>query len=353
MSTERDASGGWREVFEPERRLGRLYVREGLARLIQAMGREEPELGDAPPWLLLDQALMRFERARRYLPNDPELAYYTACALTRYERPARNGGTEDRIEEALDAWRRVREIDPNLFPDRVASELAVLHMRRHEFSEARAEYEAALRHAVPATVDLFHRFFIPAATESRLAILFASVDPANVHSNLAEAAMLMGDLPGAITNYRAAMNDAQDPLTRSLSQWGLAIALERSGAHEEAVRQAQRALRDDPVQGHPDFAEILRAHGVFAVLHLPFVFFEPRYEVHAYEALGSEALARGEEGQADDPELLARALRSWRLFLAEGGAGSRYAPGARASIDRLAARVEQPAPRRAAPSRRR
>lgn len=337
-TTARAQEGGWSEVFDPAERLGRRRMRQGLTKLVHGLTPGDPALGAAPRWVLLEQALVRFERARRVLPDDPELAYYTAYALTRWERPARDGGTEHRADEAIEQWRRVRALDPAFFPDRVAYELAMLHMRRQEFAEARAEYEAALRSALPPTVELEDRFYMPAATERALAFLFSGLDRANVHGNLAEVTMLTGDLRAAIEHYEAAIEQTEDPFTRALAQWGLALALDRSGDRDAALEVATRALRADPIDPNdPRFATLHRRHGAMSVLHLDFVFFEPIYELHAYEALGHEATARM-DGAADRPGL-ERALRSWRLFLAEGGTSSRFASVARRHLARLEAEL--------------
>ena len=330
--------GGWAEIFDPAQRLGRRRMRQGLAKLVHGLSPGDPALGAAPRWVLLEQALVRFERARRVLPDDPELAYYTAYALTRWERPARDGGTEYRADEAIVEWQRVRALDPEFFPDRVAYELAMLHMRRQEFERARAEYEAALRTALPPTVQLEDRFYLPATSERALAFLFSGLDRANVHGNLAEVTMLTGDLRSAITHYEAAIEQTEDPFTRSLAEWGLALTLDRSGDSDAALEVAARALRGDPVPpDDPRFAALHRAHGAMSVLHLDFVFFEPVYELHAYEALGHEATARM-DGGVNRPAL-ERALRSWRLFLAEGGTSSRFAGGARRHLERLEAEL--------------
>ncbi|MEQ9647729.1 MAG: hypothetical protein RLO52_19710, partial [Sandaracinaceae bacterium] len=78
-------------------------------------------------------------------------------------------------------------------------------------------------------------------------------------------------------------------------------------------------------------------HGAMSVLHLDFVIYEPDYALPAHEALGHEATARM-DGGANRPAL-ERALRSWRLFLAEGGTSSRFAGGARRHLERLEAEL--------------
>lgn len=334
--------GGWRELVDPGRRQGLHYERDGLVRLLEALepGALQPELGDPPAHLLLDQALLRFERARRARPDDPQIAYLIAIALTRYERPAPDGGVEHRLDEAVAAWERVRAVDPTFQAARVAFELAALHMRRHEFHEARAEYEIALQNAVPSSVDLMHRFYLPAPFDQRLAALFTPLEPQSIYGNLAEAAMLTGDLDSARRYYRRAADDPSDPVSRCLALWGLALAADRSGALEEALEHAGRALREDPVAAVQlaRWQRLSQRHGPFAVLHLEFVFFEPRYEIHAYEALGHEALARTAEGSASVNELRA-ALTKWRYFLDGGGNASRWAPRAREHVERLSAEI--------------
>ena len=330
---------GWAEIFSPERRRGRRMTQLGLRKLTHAMGRLRPELGDEPRWLVLEEALLRFERARRYLPDEPALAFYTAYALTRWERGTVEGGTEYRAEEAIAAWHRLRELAPGFMPERVAYELAMLHMRRQEFHEARDAYRAALANTAIEPVELFHRFYIPAPTEESLGLLYGPLALDNIEANLAEVLMLTGEVREAIGYYRSAHDATSSPYSRTLAQWGLALAHDRAGDHAEALRWAARAMREDPIAADPRFGAAVARHGSFAILHIEGVYFEPRYEIHAYEALGHEA--RATVSIDADPSHLPDALRSWRLFLTEGGVASRFATLARAHIDRL----EDPTPR--------
>jgi tetratricopeptide (TPR) repeat protein len=311
-------------------------MRLGLARLLDALGSRDTVFDDRQD-VMLDRALLRFERARRAMPDDPELAFYIAYALTRWRRVGADGAVEDRSDEAMAEWRRLRALDPGFLPDRVAYELAMLHMRRQEFREARAEYERSLAALVPQPVMPFYLMFAPPpGQEGQLYLLYSMIDEANLRGNLAEVTMLVGDLRAAIVHYDAAIRLADSAVTRNLAQWGRALALERSGDHNAALEAASRAMREDPIRGHPDYAHLTRRHGSFAILHLPFVFFEPACEIHAYEALGHEASSRadGVEASAHRRDL-ARALRSWRRYLSEGGAVTRFGNEARAEVERL------------------
>lgn len=327
------AQAQWGTYLHPERAQGERYKQQGLRRLVIGLGRLDAATGDAPRYVLLEQALIRFERARVTLGDDPELAYYIAVALTSWERRGRSGGTEHRTDEAIAAWQHMREVAPDMLPSRVAAELAVLHMRRQEFDVARAEYERALEVAVPRTVGVMGRFYLPAESERVLSSLYGTNRLATLYANLAEVTMLAGDVSTAVRSYERALEHARDPVARTLALWGLALASDRSGDHEAGLRHAARALREDPIPGDdPRFRRLYEAHGRFSVLHVEGVFFEPAYEIHAYEALGHEAAAADVE---DGARQRAAALRSWRLFLAEGGTGSRFAAIAREHVERL------------------
>lgn len=338
------APSGWREVFDADGRTAIALRQDGLRHLIAALLHDGSEL-DGHPSFAIERALIRFERARRRRPDDPELAYYTAIALSSFARPAPDGSIERREDEAEQAWRRVRALDPSFQAGRVAFELGAVHMRRHEFAEALAEYEAALAHAVAPTVRVMDYFYLPVGAERTLASFFLPITPDLVHGNLAEAAMLVGRLDDAIEHYRAAVETTDRPETRVLALWGLALATDRDGDHDGALRFARRAIQEDPVAGSR-YTDLSRRHGPLAILHLDGVFFEPPYELHAYEALGHEAMARDPAGGVDAEELR-RALVSWRFFLAEGGNASRYAATARRHAARLEAELAADEARRA------
>jgi tetratricopeptide (TPR) repeat protein len=110
--------------------------------------------------------------------------------------------------------------------------------------------------------------------------------------NLAETDMHMGQLQDAIEGYRETIRVAArvsgDGDTAPLATWGLAIALDRSGDHAGAEREAKTAIsRERSVLRLP-----APPHAVSALLHSSGVFFYPEYEIEWYDGLGDVALAR-------------------------------------------------------------
>ncbi|MCA9607341.1 MAG: tetratricopeptide repeat protein [Myxococcales bacterium] len=309
----------------------RRFVRQGLTYLLLALS-DRPVYED-PAHRELDRALLRFERARRLLPDDVDLAYYTAIALDRWRRPAPEGGIEYRADEAIAAFERVRELDPDYLPARVAFSLALLHARRGELDRVNAEYERALALDVPEAAVLMGRSYLPSPFDLQLATLYMSIDPSLVHGNLAENHMLLGDLDEAIRHYQIALRTVQGPMSRTLMHWGLALAHHRAGTPEAAEAEARAAIEADPFANDPDHVRIQVRWGALAVLHHADVFFEPAYEIHAYQAVGYEAFATMAERHRR--VALEAALASWRRFLSEGGTTSRFAAHARAQVTRL------------------
>ena len=337
---EARARSGWAELLEPGRQEAREHVEAGLGRLLDAVGPRQTDMLDGEDWMLIEQALSRFDRARRFLADDPELAYYTAIALSRWRRPAREGGFEMRVEDALAAWHRLREIAPDFMPARVSFEIAMMNSRRGELEEATAEYESALQRGSPSTAVLMTRTYMPTQAEYDLALLFVSPALETVHGNLAENRMLLGELGEAIRHYQAARLESLTPFSAVLNQWGLALAFERSGEHEQALATARAAISADPLAFDPRFERLQWEYGAFAALHHPDVFFEPGYEIQAYHALGYEAYAGMPDRLGSRRRYLDAALRSWRRYLVEGGTSSRFGAATRPEGARLEHAIE-------------
>ena len=106
--------------------------------------------------------------------------------------------------------------------------------------------------------------------------------------NLAETEMHLGNLRTAIEGYRETMRlAARHPLAREtapLAEWGLAVALDRSGDRIGAEKEARFAYELEKSLGFGVRGRTL--------LRSETVFFYPQYEIHWYEGLGAAARAR-------------------------------------------------------------
>lgn len=104
---------------------------------------------------------------------------------------------------------------------------------------------------------------------------------ANALLNRAETHLMRGALTKAIADYRSADQLAEAPELSALAEYGLAVALERSGDLPSALDAVMVARSYWP----KEFS--------FTALDLPSVFFVPAYEIHYYK--GIEQLALGRE----------------------------------------------------------
>jgi tetratricopeptide (TPR) repeat protein len=323
----------WGDYLAPERRTARQLRRDGLGLLLDALGSRSSTFG-APSEVLYERALIRFERARRTLPDDPDLLYFTALALAGWHRDV-DGHEERRTDEAIAAFEELRRVDPEYHPDRVAFDVAVLRSRLGDHAGAIAEYRRAIDAAM---LDPAPPPYMITDRERELAVLYRGAPLPTVHLNLAENEMLVGDLERAIASYRRASElSRDDPVTRVLALWGLALALHRSGDAREAMRVARRAIQGDPVpQDDRGLGIDHAAHGPMAILHSRVVFFEPAFEVSAYDAVGWEAMADAASGEERD-ELMRRALVAWQKYLTDGGNAAGYGEHARRAAERVEA----------------
>ena len=319
----------------PERREGRLLLRQGVAFFANSF-RADP-LGPSRE-VRIDQALSRLQAARVALPEDVEVALYTAFVLASFERELRGGQLERRSEEARAEFLRARALDPLFEPVAVAWHLAQIETRLGHYAEAEREYLrvfAQLR--LPAAPIM-----APSHREEVLYGLFATPEEALVRVNLAEVQMLDQRLPESLAEYEAASAlAARGTLTYTLVRLGLSLALERSGDDARALLVMRDALGSwSPPANRPDLVRLGRTHGALAPLHHPSVAFEPRSELFAYVALAHRAQA-AEANEEDRVTHLREARVALRTFLATGGRASPYAPVA---TQRLAAlEAERPA----------
>lgn len=247
----------------------------------------------------LDNADELLRRARAIAPDAAEVLYASARLWTLWEQPASpwHCGAERRDEEALRALQTLRREHPEFMADAVTFDLAVALTRLHRFAEAAAAYETAM------TLSLDGQ------------------ETSTVLANRAEVTMLSGDLEAAVGLYERARSKARGSREHLLATWGLAVAIDRLGEHEEAIAMLAKALIADG--------------GGMRVLRDGGVFFEPERERDYYEGLGHEALA--EQSKDDRARALQLAAASFRRFLADG-ADDAFAQAARANLQRLESR---------------
>jgi len=331
------------DLGRPERREARLLLRDGLRLLLAALASEPGAAIEPDSQVQLEQALERFDRAMRVLPDDPELGFYRGVALARFVREEAGGRRARRTEEAIAELERVRALAPDYEPASIAWELALLHARVNEHGLAADEYERVRATTRRASVP------IPpiSSREEVLLALFHPPPIALVALNQAEVEMLAGRLAAARGHYDEAVSlSERGSIESALALFGRALVEERAGGHLEALDTAPEATTAwtrnalDRVA-----AEVVARHGPLAALHHPGVSFEPRWEIHAYEALAHEARARAARASRlpESGELAAtedeRALRSLRAFFAVGGEASPHADAAREALARLERQV--------------
>jgi len=274
----------WRTVRQPGYPRAQVLLRHAKSFLARADEEQRPHRRAA----LIESAIVRLERAVELLPEDPELRFFHARALSVFERPATTRSPAERRDaEAIAAYALLRELDAAYEPEVVGFELGILYTRQGEYERAIAEYEQSIRYSM---------------SEGLRAITYA---------NLAEVLMMQGDLLASIAAYEEAIRLAQrssgmQPRSLMLALWGASVALDRLGEHRAAIERAQQALSVGA--------------GTMAVLRSDGVFFEPASEIHFYEGLGHMAAAELAEGR-ERIASLRRASRSWRryLYLSEEG----------------------------------
>jgi len=324
----RPGAGSVLDLAVPERAAAARIRAEARARLVDAMTNDTT--AESPPDVLREQASARYDAILQVFPNDVDALIERGLALAQFERVMADGHQERRIDEAIASLERAREVDPTRDAATIASELAVLRTRRQEHALAAGEYERALA-ALEDLPLLSPMEYLPYSRRERgWALLFLPPSEQTLVGNWAEVTMLAGDPTSAIDRYRRAFALAEtSSITAALALWGLALAQERSGSHADAIETVLRAIDVDETRGDRS--------GTFAMLHQEGVFFEPACEIHAYESLGHEALARRASTAEGRAREWTAARLSARFFLAEGGAQSIYRDVAVAAEARLTA----------------
>jgi tetratricopeptide (TPR) repeat protein len=333
----RPGTGSVLDVASPERESAIRMLQEARARLADALdGDRDVSLGPATD-VLIEQAVARYDAVLEVFPEHVDALLEEGVALAHFSRTQPDGTTELRVDEAIAALEHARRIEPERDAGAVSFELAVLYTRRGDLAHAEREYARAYERMQPYPVALEHDL---SRRERSFVYLLVLPERPLVLGNWAEVTMLSGDAPAAVERYRGAFEASpRGSVSAALALWGLALAEERAGSHADAIETALRAIDARPRELDPVLVE---RWGAFAPLHAGGVFFEPACEIHAYEALGHEALATRAstpEGRAAE---LAAARRSTRSFLGTGGRASIYASVALAAEERLSSPAVEP-----------
>ncbi len=293
----------WREVRRPGYRRSRTLLRHGLRHLEDAIAQPS----DFRRAAILESAITRLHLAHTRAPDDPEVLFYLAYAVAQWEEPVHEGPPRRRNREAVGLFEQLRALDADYRAAQVAFELGILFTRMGDLDRAVAEYHRGLEAS------------------------FTEAETATARSNLGEVSMLNGDLAGAIVSYERAVAIAREggpaqAMSLVLALWGLAVALDRYGDDALALERAREAYST--------------GGGSLGVLRSDGVFFEPSYEIHYYEALGTLAALELADGVEARLRLLREALRGFQRYLGEGGREGAFAAAAERHVSELRARLD-------------
>jgi tetratricopeptide (TPR) repeat protein len=145
---------------------------------------------------------------------------------------------------------------------------------------------------------------------------------ARLLSNRAEAYMLLGDVTGAVTGYRAAIAllsaDYMLGGTGPTTLWGLGVALDRSGDLDSGLDSIRVARIYDPED------RMINGDGWFYV---------PPYDRYWYEALGHWQVARKSDVLTSVRlHAYARAVSSWEEYVNTAAREDKWLPLARVRL---------------------
>lgn len=152
---------------------------------------------------------------------------------------------------------------------------------------------------------------------------------ANIFLNRAESRMRLGDLKGALSDYRKAIPLSTRPELQALAYYGLGIALERRGDLPSAL---------DAMATASSIRLPIQSKRLGSALDLPSVFFVPAFDRYYYRALAQMAAARPPAKPGVAAAALKRAIDDWTKYLAlakpAGAPWTRHAELLRASCKR-------------------
>jgi tetratricopeptide (TPR) repeat protein len=200
----------------------------------------------------------------------------------------------------------------------------------------------AAEYAFTALVDAYDRLDRPGDEVATTRSYIDRVEDGRVRAerlmNMGEAEMRLGRLEDALATFRKVLQIcAATPgtiVTYALTQWDLAVALDRNGDARSALDTAEKARAVSWEQlgpmGHPR-----RVTGWDAIRDHEDVFFVPEWEREWYLGLGDAAAAREEKDPRAAVGLWDDAARHWGSYADQASAAneSRWLAIARARRD--------------------
>lgn len=270
-----ETSDFWREVRRPGMRRARELLRQAERIAQRASAAQNAHMRSA----YQENAIVRLERARALVPTDPEVLFLLGQLLAFFERPAPGGGPpHERTDEAIATLETLLEVDREFLPGVAEQTLALLYSKQGDRERAIVLYGACVQRCTSAALR------------------------ATAAGNRGEELMLAGRLVEALASYRlaATLGRRVDSVrTEQLAYFGLALCRDRLGEHDDALREAGRAV------AMGTGIEVLTSEGVF---------FEPASELRAYQGLGHLAAAGTSEGR-ERRRHLRDAVQAWRAYL--------------------------------------
>lgn len=285
----------WERVKRPELRHARELYRRADAHRVP---REDRFDGERSEQLLNQQSAIVLSLGGAEGIPDPSLAFLLGDCLAK--APAGVGQARGALERALSLW-----------PDHPLAaaawyDLALAAEVEEDFEAASSAYDNALRLQWDAEVR------------------------ADLYRARAQLRMGRGDLKAAIADFRVAVGVARNAELRAISQWGLAVALDRSHDFPAAVPlvlEAQRAR--------------FGGAGRSSVIDVQTGALWPLHELHYYRALGLRAEAVVRRGQSGHASALFAAQLAWQQYVEEAPEDDPWLPRVREHRAAIRAELDQ------------
>jgi tetratricopeptide (TPR) repeat protein len=155
-----------------------------------------------------------------------------------------------------------------------------------------------------------------------LSIAWDADTRAVIHRNRGKERMLVGRMPAAVADFRAAVRLARHPEVLALSHFGLGVTLERSGDYPQGMQEIARGVA---------VRLLVPPYASESALDVATLRWFPGYDVHYFRALSAMSEAAAADSRELEQERYEAALESW----------DQYLPAAQAQRDRFVPNAER------------